>query len=124
MDKVSLPIAITFVAVCIGAVTDVWKFRVYNVLTIPLLFGGIAYHAFSPSGSGLWNSLLGAAFGLGVLLLPYILGLMGGGDVKLLAGVGAWLGLRLTVSVFVASALVAGCYAIILIVIRGKLAEN
>jgi prepilin peptidase CpaA len=119
-----IPVTVVFVAACVGAATDVWKFRVYNILTIPLILSGIAYHCVTNQWSGFANSLLGTAFGISVLLVPYILGLMGGGDVKLLAGLGAWLGLPLTAAVFVASALIAGGYALALIVIRGKIREN
>ena len=42
--------------------------------------------------TGLTDSLLGCTVGLGLLLIPYAIGGMGAGDVKLFAGVGAWVG--------------------------------
>ena len=123
---IDIPVAIvvTFVAACIAAVTDVWKFRVYNVLTFPLAISGLAFHTYTDGWSGLAVSALGLAFGFGVLLLPHILGLIGAGDVKLMAGLGAWLGFVDTAIVFAASALVAGIYALILILWRGKFRES
>src|SRR3990172_7393375 len=98
------PIVIALVAASIAAVTDVWKFRVYNVLTIPLMISGLIYHGAVAGWEGLFSSALGFLFGFGVLFLPYLMGLMGAGDVKLLAGVGTWLGLQMTAVVFVVSA--------------------
>ncbi|NIL95813.1 MAG: hypothetical protein GTO53_01125 [Planctomycetales bacterium] len=119
-----LPKTIVLLAASVGAATDLWKYRVYNVLTIPLFFSGLIYHAIVGGGAGYVDAFLGALFGFGVLIVPYGLGLMGAGDVKLMAGLGAWLGLPSTIHVFVASALIAGLYAIILILLRGKLRES
>jgi len=123
-ETILVPSLIVLVAACIGAVTDVWKFRVYNVLTVPLMLTGMTYHAVFGGWEGLTASSLGLLFGFGVLIVPYGLGLMGAGDVKLLAGVGAWLGMPIVVVVFVVSSLITGLYATILIICRGKLAES
>ncbi|MBV8228676.1 MAG: prepilin peptidase, partial [Planctomycetaceae bacterium] len=48
----------------------------------------------------------------------------GAGDVKLMAAVGAWLGIPLTFHIFIASSLTAGVYAIILLVFGGGLSET
>ena len=119
-----LPVAFVLFAAFIGAATDVWKFRVYNVLTLPLVATGLLYHGIFGGAEGLSTSFLGMLFGFGVLIVPYLLGLMGAGDVKLLAGVGAWLGYPMTLVVFTVTALVTGVYAAILIVIRGKISES
>lgn len=75
-----------------------------DLLTIPLLIGGFTYAAFSGNLLGyntidaVQNSALGAIFGY---FLPVIASLFlikkhpdvfGGGDIKLLSAVGAWLG--------------------------------
>src|SRR5262249_2150922 len=58
-------------------------------------------------------SFLGALCGFGLLLPMYLIGGMGAGDIKLMAAVGAWLGLPLTFYVFIAASLAAGIYALI-----------
>lgn len=122
LDWIAVLVAMS--AAMLAAVTDVWKFRVYNALTIPLFVSGIAYHSAMYGWEGFWASALGALFGFAVLIVPHLLGLMGAGDVKLLAALGAWLGLTTNVLVFVVSSLVAGVYALALIAYRGRLMES
>lgn len=119
-----IPVVVALVASCIAAITDIRKYRVYNSFTIPLFLSGVAYNTVIGGWSGLGASLAGAAFGFGVLFVPYLLGLMGAGDVKLLAAVAAWLCLKMAVVVFVVTSLVAGIYACILIGYRGKIGES
>jgi prepilin peptidase CpaA len=116
-----VPIVIALTASLIAAITDVWKFKVYNMLTLPLLVAGVLYHAMR---ADLGNSLLGVLFGFGSLIALHIIGGMGAGDVKLMAALGAWLGMPLTFYVFIASSLAAGVYAVILMVVTGKVGET
>ena len=53
---------------------------------------GLVVHYLQKGWSGAWHSLLGALIGFGVFLVFYLLGGMGGGDVKLMSGFGALLG--------------------------------
>jgi prepilin peptidase CpaA len=112
------------IASLIAAVTDVWKFKVHNLLTVPLLLSGLVYHGITSGPVGLAGSALGALFGFAILVVFYILGGMGAGDVKLMAAIGAWLGLPLTLLVFLTSALAAGIYGIVLLLAYGRLRET
>ena len=51
-----VPIAMVLLASLIAAVTDVWKFKVYNLLTFPLLASGLTYHTFYGGAAGLAGS--------------------------------------------------------------------
>jgi prepilin peptidase CpaA len=114
-----LPLAAVALATLVASVTDLWKFKVYNVLTFPMLVLGLGVATYLGGWSGLASSLLGAGLGFGLLIVFYALGGVGAGDVKLLTAIGAWLGPNLTYQVFVASALFGGIYALILVVVRG-----
>jgi len=105
------------ITLIVAAVIDGLKLKVPNWITFPMILSGWVFNsAFSPYtewwGEGLWFSLIGTAVGLGLLLPAYAIGGMGAGDVKLLAGVGAWMGGTVTFYAFAASALVGGVIAI------------
>jgi prepilin peptidase CpaA len=112
---VTVPVVVVFIAVLAMAVIDVWQFRVHNVLTLSLLGSGLIYHGLTGGMAGLGYGLLGVVFGVSALLLFCLMGGIGAGDVKLLAGVGAWLGLPLTFYVFIASSLATGLYSMALL---------
>ena len=124
MDVAS-PIAAAVVAssVAVAGVIDVRTFRVPNRLTVPLFISGIIYHAVTAGLCGLQASLLGALVGFGILFGLYVLGIMGAGDVKLLTGVGAWLGPLSTTYVFVIAAMATAVYSIIVLLLRGNLSH-
>src|SRR5688572_8550020 len=91
-----------------AAVIDGLRLRVPNWLTFHLVLGGLVFAAWTGGASALFWALAGASLGLALLLPLYAIGGMGAGDVKLLAGVGAWMGPALTLGAFVASAIVGG----------------
>jgi prepilin peptidase CpaA len=119
-----VPIALVLVAALIAAVTDVWKFKVYNLLTFPLLLGGLLYHAMQSGAPGLAGSFFGALVGFALMIALYAIGGLGAGDVKFVAALGAWLGLPLTLYVLIAGCLAAGVYAIILLVAASSWRET
>ena len=113
------PVVVVVLASLAAGILDVWKFKIPNILTLPLCLGGVIFHtlAWGESGAGLGpaRSLLGVLVGFSLLIGFYMSGAMLGGDVKLLAGVGAWLGPGPTPSVFLASSLAAGVYAVVVL---------
>jgi prepilin peptidase CpaA len=116
----SLTTAIALVAALVAAITDITRFKVYNLLTLPLLVAGLVYHGVTAGPAGLALSAAGMVLGASLLLLFYVMGGMGAGDVKLMAALGAWLGLPAVFYVFLASALAAGVYALVLMVACGS----
>jgi len=108
----------------VAAVIDGWKLKVPNWLTFPLILGGWAYSGATLGWEGLAASLLGTAVGLGLLLPLYAIGGMGAGDVKLLAGVGAWVGASVTFYAFCVSALAGGIIGLAMVLYRGKLRHH
>ena len=123
-QPIVVPVIVVSMAVFIAAIIDIWKYKVHNLLTVPLFLSGVAYHCVVAGGAGLMDSLLGALFGMGVLIVFYAMGGVGAGDVKLLAAVGAWLKFPLTFWVFIASSLAAGIYAMILVAYSGRTHET
>ena len=84
---------VVLVASLVAALTDLKSRRIPNVLTLPLLAAGLIQAAYFDGFDGLKSSLLAAV----ILGLPYVLLFVfaggGAGDAKLMAAVGAWLGI-------------------------------
>ncbi len=90
--------------------------RVPNWLTFHFCAGGLVF-AFMRGGSPLLlTSLAGALVGLLSLLPLYAIGGMGAGDVKLMAGLGAWVGPWLTLGAFASTAVAGALMAVVMIV--------
>ena len=93
----------TSIALCI----DLKCRRIPNWLTVSSAVLGLAYHVASSGVSGLFLSLGGFGTGFGILLILWLIGGGGGGDVKLMGAIGAWLGAFPTLLVFIGSAVFA-----------------
>ena len=62
----------------------------------------------------------GLCFGFGVLLPFFILGGMGAADVKLLAGIGAWVGIHDVIAIFLVFGTLMGLYSIAASAFHGR----
>jgi prepilin peptidase CpaA len=103
------------VVLVVAAVIDGWKLKVPNWITFPLIVGGWVYSGACFGWAGLGWSLVGTAVGLALLLPAYAIGGMGAGDVKLLAGVGAWVWGTVTFYAFCLSAVIGGVIALAMV---------
>jgi prepilin peptidase CpaA len=103
-----------------AAVIDGLQLRVPNWLTFHFLAGGVAYATWMGGPAALSWSLAGAGVGLLSLLPLYAIGGMGAGDVKLMAGLGAWVGPRIALWAFVSSGLAGGLIALVMVVASGE----
>ena len=91
---------------------DLWRRRVSNVLTGSALLCGLGLNAFLAGWNGLLEAGLGAAIGFAVFFVFFLLGGMGGGDVKLMAAFGSIVGSGQIVTAAVMTALVGGAMAL------------
>lgn len=107
-----------------------WDFQIIpDKLTLPSLAVGLLWAAFTPLG--IVGSLIGALVGGGGLLLVAMLGdwlfkkeSMGGGDIKLAAVLGAFLGWHLVLLVFFMSALIGSVVSVGWLLISSKMRET
>jgi prepilin peptidase CpaA len=95
-----------------AAIVDGRTRRIPNWLTFTMILSGFVVNilALGPTTPG--QSMLGFVVGFGLPLILFILGAIGGGDVKLLAGIGAWMGPEVVLKVF-AIAAIAGAVIVI-----------
>lgn len=103
-------VVLTLVAAC--AVFDWRSRRIPNALTLPAIGAGLLLYALSDGVAGLAFSAKGLAVGAGVFFVPYYLGGMGAGDVKLMGAVGALLGWPMTLVALFYAALAGGLCAV------------
>lgn len=114
-----LPMGVVVFVGLLAATLDVWTFKVHNAITLPLLLTGLAYHGLVGGLTGLGFSLAGAGLGFAILILFYAAGGIGAGDVKLMTGIGAWLGMATTAYVMLIAGLATGLYALVLLLCSG-----
>lgn len=100
------------VVLIVAAVIDGWMLKVPNWLTFPFIISGWVFSFVLFGMQGLGWSLIGTVVGLALLLPPYAIGGMGAGDVKLLAGVGAWMWGTATFYAFCATTVVGAVLAV------------
>lgn len=103
------------------AYTDLTKRLILNRVLLPAALFGLIYAGLNNGMSGLQQSLTGMMVGFLLLLLPFYLGGLGAGDVKMLATIGALQGPQFTIRAFIFSALVGGVWALIYLIRRGRL---
>ena len=100
------------VVLIVAAVIDGFELKVPNWVTFPFILSGWAYSAYCCGWEGLGWSLAGTMVGLLLLTPLFLVGGMGAGDVKLLAGVGAWVWCGVTFHAFCVTAVVGGVLAL------------
>ena len=103
------------VVLIVAAYIDGKQLRVPNWITYPMVFSGLIFNSFAVHGMGFWWAVVGMFVGLLCLLPLYAVGGMGAGDVKLMAGIGAWLGWRITLYSFVATVVVGAVMAVLMV---------
>ncbi|WUR13300.1 prepilin peptidase [[Empedobacter] haloabium] len=126
-----LPLLLLCVLLALAVWHDLRARRIPNAIVFPGAVLALALHALLPAGEGLFgtpmgslgllSSLGGWALGLAFLMPMYALRLMGAGDVKLLAMVGAFVGAGQILTVGIATLLAGGVLALAVAAWQGSL---
>jgi prepilin peptidase CpaA len=127
MNQVTIELAQQLIAVVLVLVCmfhDALRRRIPNVLTLPAMIIGLALGTFSHGWKGLVMSFLGILTGFALMYLPYHLGGMGAGDVKLMMSIGALLGPEASLQIFLYSALAGGVLAIYNVLRQKKISDT
>jgi len=98
-----------------AAFIDVRTYRIPNLLTYPAMLIALIYHTLTGGVNGLTFSSLGLVVGIVVFSIPFLMGIMGAGDAKLMGAVGAVLGSRGVLNACLFTAVAGGIFAFILL---------
>lgn len=112
------PIWLVSVTLILAAVIDGFERRVPNWIAFPMIVSGWIYSVSMFGWEGLLWSIGGTAAGLLLLLPAYAIGGMGAGDVKLLAGVGAWVHCTHVLYAFCLSAIIGAVIAVGMVLLQ------
>ena len=107
-----------------AGITDLRWRRIPNWLTFPAAAVALILHTVAGGWPGARLSLLGAALGLGVLLPFVLIRSLGGGDWKLVGGLGAFFGPSRLVTVLIYTLLINGLMALALIIAKKRVGKT
>jgi prepilin peptidase CpaA len=109
------------VMLAVAAAIDIRSRRIPNALTGMLALIGFLQSFTSGHTVTPWQSILGLLSGAALLSALFALRAVGGGDLKLLAAAGAWLGPKLVFQVFLLEAILGMLIVLISCAIHGRL---
>ena len=99
-----------------------WRERkIYNRLLLPAFMLALVFNSWDRGLSGLSATLMGAGVGMALLIIPFVMGGMGAGDVKFLAVIGAFGGVDFVIKSFLYGAIIGGLIAAVLLARRQAL---
>jgi prepilin peptidase CpaA len=104
----------------VAAVFDVRFHRIPNWLTYSGILAALASRLLLLGMPGLTSGLIGGVFAGGIFLLFFMVRAMGGGDVKLIAALGSFVGWPVAVELLIATAMAGGFLAIGFMVFQKK----
>jgi len=125
MDLVRLTPA-HVVALLVASIACLWDLRcrrIPNTLTLGAAAAAVAFHVIVGGITGGLTGVAGWLVGVALLFAPFALGGMGGGDVKLVGALGAWVGPADAVWLALYTGIAGGVLAIMFAALRGYLPQ-
>jgi prepilin peptidase CpaA len=122
-ELVTLKSAVVVSVALLACVTDLRSRRIPNVLTFGAALAGLLYGGWTDGWSGLGSAALGFLVGGVAFIVPFALGGLGGGDIKLLAAIGAWLGPSGAIWLVLYTGIAGGVMALVVALASGYLGQ-
>ena len=110
-----------FVFALVGSVEDVRSRKIPNSLTYFGVIAALCIRIFVLGWPGLRDGLIGTLIGGGIFFFLFVIGGMGGGDVKLMAAVSAFAGLTQIVNLLIAAAISGGAMATVIMLYQQRM---
>lgn len=121
MPLIYIALPIVLAIACYG---EIKSRRIPNVLTLGSVLLGLAAWTVEGGMQGLGDSLLGLVIAGGAFLPFCLLGVVGGGDMKLMAAVGAITGYPMVLRVLTDTCIAGGLIAVAIMAWNGMLLET
>ncbi|MDD2371739.1 MAG: A24 family peptidase [Firmicutes bacterium] len=121
--EISIDILLVMLLI-LASYTDVKLKIIPNKYTIPALLSGFILMTVKGGFIGLQDSFYGFLLGFFIFLIPFIIGFMGAGDLKLMAAIGALKGLNFTFNSLVAAGLAGGIIVVVYIIYKKQLLQT
>ncbi len=112
---------VLFGLLCVAVWCDQRTRRIPNQLVVVGLICAVCLNTYAFGIDGLKQSLFGALVGLAILIPFFAMRLLGAGDVKLMAAVGAFLGPAGALLAVLFTMMAGGLLAVIVLLIHGRL---
>src|SRR5881296_3673479 len=122
MQSLTVATVVIFVALCV--IADLRTRRIPNVISGSAMLLGLLLNTAHMGTAGLLDSLSGLGVTIGVLLWPFAMGGIGGGDVKMMGAMGALLGPRLALMGLAAGMILGGAAMVWHLTRQGRLREK
>jgi prepilin peptidase CpaA len=106
---------------CVACVTDIQSRRIPNWLTFGAAAAGLVFYTATRAGGGLLFATSGWFVGALIMFVPFALRGLGGGDVKLVAALGAWLGPANVIWLALYAGVAGGVMAVVVAAYHGYL---
>lgn len=111
------------VVLLLACYTDLAARRIPNLLSFGGLLAGLGCQILLPEGAGFVSALQGVGLGFALFLPLYLLRAMGAGDVKLMAMVGAFVGVEQIIGVVLSTLIVGGILSVLVVLRRGAVMQ-
>lgn len=109
-------VLVVVLGICV--VTDGVKHMIYNAVVLPACLFAFVFHTLIDGWTGLFTAFSGLLTGIAILFIPFALGGMGGGDVKLLGMIGAFKGTVFVLTTAIYMGIVGGLLGMLLLFFR------
>jgi len=119
-----IPVAPTWLLVILGlllaaaVIEDVWRLRISNLTCLGVIVAALTAMALTGFDPSLWKNVVNFAVLVGVGAMVFAAGKVGGGDVKLLAGLGLWFNFSGAMWLLACVFLAGGVFALFFIALR------
>ena len=121
-SPLSVTLIVLFVTTCI--MTDVTTRRIPNAVTLSGIGTGLLIGGASHGLAGCAAAASGTLLAIALLIGPFALGGIGGGDVKMMAAIGSLAGPQALLASLLAGMILGGLVAVGVLVRRGRLGEK